>query len=128
MKVLKQQDVRVGNLVFETLEGVPACQIKLDAEQICLIEESDMVYVGIPITEGRLTDLGFQDNNSYFSLIDFPEFKVSWSIRIVSTGERRHFYLDDNFPESFQIRLEYIHEIQNLFHSLTGEELKPQEK
>jgi hypothetical protein len=49
--------------------------------------------------------------------------EVASAIRVLSTNERGKFYLDGDIPEWMKIKLEYVHQLQNLYFALTGEEI-----
>jgi hypothetical protein len=68
----------------------------------------------IPLTEEWLLKFGFKDRYDYWKK---GGVKMVWSSRIVRTGERlgiRHKKCD---------HIVYVHQLQNLYFALTGEEL-----
>ncbi len=85
----------------------------------CYFQVIDLIEP-IPLTEEWLVKFGFEDNDYTF---DKGDFQISWGLRIVSSGVRSSFYLDGYIPESFKIKIEHIHQLQNLYFALTGEEL-----
>ena len=79
----------------------------------------------IPLTEEWLFKFGFRDNNYSF---DKDIFHISWSVRVISTNVRSLFFLDGEIPDDWKINIKYVHQLQNLYFALTGEELEIKEK
>ena len=134
---MKASELRLGNLVKINGRGgdciyrvTGISETDIDAQCINRCDPFKEVYnepienvSPTPLTEKWLLRFGAKDNDSYFNLLGYPDFKISWSIRIIKNNERKAFFLDDNFPECFQIKLEHVHQLQNLYFALTGEEL-----
>lgn len=76
----------------------------------------------IPITEDWLLRFGFEASSIHDNY-KLGEIEISSSMRKITTNERYNFYLDGEIPESMKIRIQYIHQLQNLFFALTGTEL-----
>ncbi|WP_299129367.1 hypothetical protein [uncultured Winogradskyella sp.] len=72
----------------------------------------------IPLTEQWLIDFGFE--NKYCDDEDNPIYKFN-SIEIVKLLFKDKFNLYASFPS---IEIKHIHQLQNLYFALTGEELK----
>lgn len=83
---------------------------------------SHLIY-SIPLTEEWLLKFGFKAESIY-SNFKLEDFEISSTVRIIATNERSCFYLAGDIPQSMIIRLEYVHQLQNLYFSITGEELK----
>lgn len=72
---------------------------------------------GIPLTEVRLRKLGFEKrNNGYFKLtkehIEFSIWGFDIDKMVLNTGG------------AFTPEVKYVHQLQNIYFALTGEELK----
>ena len=76
----------------------------------------------IPLTEEWLLKFGFVAKSLYSNFI-LNEIEIASSVRFVKTNERNSFYLDGEIPEFMKIRIVNVHQLQNLYFSLTGEEL-----
>lgn len=78
------------------------------------IEYNETHFVPIPLTEEWLLKFGFEDRNilGFFS-------KDSFTIHF---GQKLVFYKGDRVLKNFD-NLEFVHQLQNLFFVLTGEEL-----
>ena len=113
--MMEAKELRVGNLVYSITHNVNI--------NVSLIE-IDMNYStieGIPLTEEWLVKLGFEETyNSQFRLKfdhkEFYEFGYDFS------------KVEDKSMEGFRyygryIKIKYVHQLQNLYFALTGEEL-----
>ena len=116
---MKISDVRVGNLVymdrvstfppaFISVEPIILSEIRLqDFEPVCL-------FAPISITEEWLTKFGFKtfsDNKG-----DYWSFE---GLKLWNDG--KSFY---HINSELLFHIDYIHQLQNIFFCLTGEELK----
>jgi len=126
---MKANELRIGNY-FEDIEG-RLCRVDVisrDKEDTRITAiQGGLTFLPvkpIPLTEEWLLKFGFIDNDWAFINNGL---ELSWSIRRCESGERSCFYLSDKFPEDFQIRVEYVHTLQNLYFALTGEELTIEE-
>jgi hypothetical protein len=111
---MKIQDLRVGNYLRDTLTGIerPATFKTLDA-----INYGRGIYDGIPLTEEWLVRLGFK--HSYKSIDEMGD------IVIELENENALIYrgLGDEWSYGFKSHIKYVHQLQNLYHALTGQEL-----
>ena len=131
---MEARELRIGNLIKSGNGIYKVVAVSVQGVEIMIPYDKDVnsqsghilnsastIINPIPLTEEWLVKFGFIDNDWIFYIDDF---KISWSVRIVSTQERSVFYLDGDVPESFKIRLYYVHQLQNLYFALTGTELK----
>ena len=116
---MKANELRIGTLVWNEIQGVP-CQVdlKIIRDQIY----GPNYWQPIPLTEEWLIKFGFESANIY-SNFKFQDIEISSSVRVIATNVRSNFYLDGEIPEWMKIRLYYVHQLQNLYFALTGEEL-----
>lgn len=106
---MKASELRIGNYVLH--------RGKIKATNIEIIDDarvvSEILVEEIPLTEEWLVKLGFKENAFGFGLDRFPTY---------IKGDGDFFepaHSDDyHFPD-----LEYVHQLQNLYFALTGEEL-----
>ena len=131
---MKASELRIGNYVWEDYGGdyvvtsihnkffgtIGLTKPSFKTEGVYLVDEIKPIL----LTEEWLLKFGFIDNDWAFINNGL---ELSWSIRRCESGERSCFYLSDKFPEDFQIRVEYVHTLQNLYFALTGEELTIEE-
>lgn len=84
-------------------------------------------HVGIPITEEWLSKFGVEKDNDpnheIFGKYDLPDIQ-GWPISI-EEQENRGTEFSVQVNEEYEIaKIEYVHQLQNLYFSLTGQELK----
>jgi DNA modification methylase len=129
---MKATELRIGNFVYNKAGEVDkvtaiVTTYKTDTEALLIdnhfigmLNEDFLVSVEygftnpIPITEDWLIKFGFEDRNDYWKK---KKVKMVWSSRIIKTGERlgiRHEKYD---------HIKYVHQLQNVYYAVTGEEL-----
>lgn len=127
---MKASELRIGNLV--TLEGRP---VKAD----CISEYGEEAKIlnklqPIPLTEEWLLKFGFylyeEINNDHFFGGRMLRAKGDHDEFVVVHGNEYHFIRDisssafDGSTEYRTTEIHYVHQLQNLYFALTGEELK----
>ena len=125
--MLEARDIVVGstiwqNKIFETinLQNVVVSngkEVAVTTENIFHILNSLEDFEGIPLTEEWLIRFGFE-KTSYFKDWGMRYFKKGICIYL-EDGEFRFYYQTNRAFTSY----DSVHEIQNLYFSLTGEEL-----
>lgn len=101
----------------------------IDIHDLIEIESGTIQVVGIPLTEEWLLKFGFEEDpsNNFFSfyLSDYDENEFS--------RQRMDYWFRDEFSAAElcragvcfkRVKIQYVHQLQNLYHALTGEELK----
>ena len=129
---MKSQEVRLGNYHFyhivdkydERGEYDEVCQI--DAEDFRILENFDCPeYKPIPLDEEWLLKLGFfvgSKKNCYYK---------DWAMNGVETIVFEYHYkggYDYEVGANRYKTIHYVHQLQNLYFALTGEELEIKEK
>lgn len=77
----------------------------------------------IKLTQAKLEEYGFKAESQYS---DFTRGGISISsfITVCETGERKSFFLNlGENNEDLNTRIDYVHELQNIYYALTKEEL-----
>lgn len=130
---MKASDFRVGNILLD-FEGNP---ISIEAIEIlaisqCNVASKEVEFLKpIPITEEWLLNFGFDKFDGYecgFSFKIVPTYELSNVY--VQLSESVYHYVrreyDGGTSEPFEsvIELHYVHQLQNLYFALTGQELK----
>jgi len=138
---MKENELRIGNLIYhDDLIEYDKYEIHIvDAESFYRIQKFPYSYMGIELTEEWLLKFGFEKT---------PHFTVNNAI-IKKIGRRKHLsieyvgtpnemvwlcYMDDENSEfiddlvcvhnfDYDGKL-HVHQLQNLYFALTGEELK----
>jgi hypothetical protein len=126
--MIKPEELRIGNLVWNPVQKIP---VKVDLRLLAQIDrdyksnlDKDLHFQAIPLTEEWLIKLGFkQEVNS--KMVKF------WRIEGLTIYHEYYLHnVEDNLEwfflssSEYKIRIYSLHQLQNLFYSLTGEELK----
>ena len=121
---MKANELRIGNLVNSTL--LNECR-KIDAWALSVIEQGNYqnshnttitVFEPIPLTEEWLLKFGFSK-----SPFDKTSLQYKKDIYSLIGNEENWFCLSvGNFVHT-KVRIQYLHQLQNLYFALTGEEL-----
>jgi hypothetical protein len=107
---MKAEELRIGNYVYDTLGKVN----RIDLEAITyIVKEPHNQVKPLPLTEEWLLKFGFENNK--LGLFD---------VRKVVDDIAYHIY----FIKTHLKEIQYVHQLQNLYFALTGEELKQQEQ
>lgn len=127
MEVLSAKELRIGNYYYYTCKDFLDERKKWD--EVCQIDAQDFVWLEsnpndkdfkpIPLTEQWLKDFGFEK--------ELDNSMVKGDIAIfLDRRFKTNLFLRDNQENkwfSFNSKVEYVHQIQNLYFALTGEEL-----
>ena len=114
---MKANELRIGNIINH-ITG----EITVKSDDFEHIEKDPCEYMGIELTEDWLIRFGFINspyghtiNDTMMKLFKFNKaFYMRWVVD--PSGERTNW----QYITSFQ----YVHQLQNLYFALTGEELK----
>ena len=99
---MKASELRIGNSIMQDGDFVFVTWWRLE-----LMEKNKLEYKPIPLTEEWLFKFGFE--KAYETCYQYKD-----------------FILNDKFimmDIDITIQLKYVHQLQNLYHSLTDEEL-----
>ena len=111
---MKASELRIGNWVNNNGEDY-----QITSATIVSLERGDSTAQPIPIMHDWLYKLGFENlthNHEWFDVATYVHKKISFFVHF--DGER----LSVDFWIGNEKR--YVHELQNLFYVLTGEELE----
>ena len=123
--MIQANELRIGNLVeYQSTLGnyvnnIPKwAELKILWVDIFGVEEFPEQYKPIPLTEERLLEFGFKDNSIMIDTID-KTLNISAIV-----GKDFYLYLDDVFGSAYDLNcIQSVHQLQNLYHALTGQEL-----
>jgi hypothetical protein len=109
---MKATELRIGNLVNENGEV-----IKIRQETLCDFANGYVVFEPIPLTEEWLLKFGFKKPahtwcGDVFHLTEWDKYPINWC---VAMNKNNAVIIE---------KLKYVHQLQNLYFALTGEELK----
>jgi hypothetical protein len=149
---MKSSEFRVGNIIHVLHEDFVTEKI-VDAHTIALMEDYERdpndekwsrggipeMYSEIPLTEEWLKNFGFEKNRDFDSFRIAISPLIKWACRtfiVVAIG-RKYWdgegwmdliseRADHDYPElqTCTIPCKYVHQLQNLYFALTGEELQ----
>lgn len=115
---MKASELRIGNWVDLYHE-----EYEYESFQFDFNMGWNMDYINpIQLTEEWLLKFGFYAKHHHDNF-SFNGFEISSSQRRIDTNERSVFYLMLTEDSKFNIRIEHVHQLQNLYFALTGEEL-----
>jgi hypothetical protein len=119
---MKASELRIGNLIYQ--DGEVTEVLRLNSTTINSSGEDDCS--GIPLTEEWLIRAGFELS---YTGSDFKNYRkegfdqlADYGVQCVVLKEKHPAYLKCGYYEN-EIDCQYIHQLQNLFYCLTGEEL-----
>lgn len=117
MAQVKAQELRIGNLVYQGAK-IPT---QATAETIFNLSKGLISIKPIPLTEERLVKFGFEIETKYSHSMGYKKnYKVYRKDLFTYNGIQAAWWFDNKV---LRIQPEYAHQLQNLFHTLTGEEL-----
>lgn len=140
--MIKANELRIGNLVLDSNKDNPYFHqvVRIETKEytdwnsgdefniVCLLEGTkdsyfEMIPSPIPLTEDWLVKFGFVNNSISIYGID-----KTLNVSAVVDGNY-YLYLDDVFGSFYDLNsIQYVHQLQNLYFALTGEELKQKRK
>ena len=126
--MIQAKEFRIGNLVHivDPLAGFVEAEISAGA--ICDISEMErlgkpMPYIPIELTEEWLLRFGFQKDKKgrlqYFCLFD-ENLVVKFTLMTIDFSTIK--------ANGCKLDVKYVHQLQNLFYALTGQELEIKEQ
>lgn len=126
---MKATELRIGNWIYDS-SNTP---VKVTAQRISDIDNEFVIAKPIPLTEEILLKAGFdmiqlteKETTHYCNMrtnFGYPALKLNDYALLKSNAQTPTGYL---FLESLRIRCKYLHQLQNLYFALTGEELNIQ--
>jgi len=111
LRVLDSSELRIGNLVLDSTKNTT----KIES----IIPEHNRVRYGIKLTEHWLERFGFEKEAGSFMGLQICN---SWTF--IYWSEYHGLELSVNEYGVKFTNIKYVHQLQNLFYSLTGKELE----
>jgi hypothetical protein len=114
---MKASELRIGNLVY-FFKDAPAMVIAIASDSLCITQSGGFInpkieeIEPIPLTEEWLLKFGFE--------------KVRWGMSKYPIEIRGSVVMFGNASaqRNLHIKCKHVHQLQNLYFALTGEELK----
>jgi hypothetical protein len=114
---MKASELRIGNYFYDTLGKVN----RIDLEAITyIVKEPHNQVKPIPLTEEWLLKFGFSKRDVLSSVLydmKNPRFSIYLNPPIDKSNKWNILGIEKN------INIQYVHQLQNLYFALTGEEL-----
>ena len=118
---MKPSELRIGNWVYDPIHN--EAEVELSTTMFCVFL-SDWKYElqPIPITEQWLLEFGWVWNEDCNSYEKYPNGDARMHLEF---HDINHSYTMFNYVLRSKIaeKIQYIHQLQNLYYALTGEEL-----
>lgn len=112
--MIEKTELRIGNLVM--FDITTKCNKEFIAGEVILSDLLDTsLLLPIPLTEEWLLKFGFKDDIGETKTLIWKSYKF----HITKDG---FVYTDAWYKQNF-IPIKYVHQLQNLYFALTGEEL-----
>lgn len=123
MKELKPQELRIWNWIIHEARNYT---VQVDEGTFTYLRMNPNFYQPIPLTEEWLLKFGFKKDDS--GVEPYHQDYCEWYERefpvigtLIQSSDKQYVF-DEN---SDTLRIKYVHQLQNLYYALTGEELKP---
>ena len=117
---MKATELRIGNLLEEAHSGEFG---KVDMVVLSIIERmSNHSYKPIPLTEEWLERFGFELLNKSVEYWGKNGYCFTWLKDNVEKFDSLYLFLD-GLPVNKRPEIKHVHQLQNLYFALTGEEL-----
>jgi hypothetical protein len=121
MADMKANELRIGNCIYFEFNGKSKTHIVVSRDINVMelterVESESECFKSIPLTEEWLLKLGFERSGDYHNHTEYD----NGELLLNTNGDK--FYL---FPSesSSGIKIQYVHQLQNLYFALKGEEL-----
>lgn len=116
---MKAKELRIGNIAL-----IENKEVEVDGKLIFQLEKANFVgcdtsdFKPMPLTEEWLLKFGFKSYDTPFGkLFEFQSGRYTWII-----DNKGNLHLDYSEYENIA-NVQYVHQLQNLYFALTGEEL-----
>ena len=131
--MINPKELRIGNILQNGYRTVKVSSLfkghfKCETLEQCSLDTSvQLNYTGIPLTEEWLLKLGFKDNGFGGFEISYNPSKYNDSIITYRIGKSSYSSIGWFLYEgaiTIKSEIEHVHQLQNLYFALTGEELE----
>lgn len=123
--MIQANELRIGNIISRG-----GYEVKVGWGTLKAISEGDDVGEPIALTEDILLKYGFERSYSYKYLFFKGEFRYNVGLGIITllrhcerAGESQPNHCGFPFLTD-QIKIQYLHQLQNLYFALTGKEIE----
>lgn len=125
--MIKANELRINNILNYTTAENDILQTTLDWQDIKWISEDpkgfNLVHEPIPLTEEWLLNFGFEKSEELFRLdkywVEFRNFDSCGMMVLFGCFQFKKIYITKSVDT-----IKYVHQLQNLYFALTGQELE----
>ena len=116
IKTMNAKELRLGNLIFNRNSIV-----RVNYKRLGGITSGNNEFTPIPLTEEWLLKFGFNINKSVEEFIYWKKFDMILDFELFRKIGFDVFYIETRFNT---VQINTVHQLQNLYFALTGEELE----
>lgn len=121
---MRAEELRIGNLIFDpkrgTVKGMPARYVNHRIISDMASNPDQDYFKPILLTEEWLLKFGAKKISDIVYSIELYRMGESfYAIKLTYHADNWKWWLDTHF----QTRINYVHQLQNLYYALTGKEL-----
>jgi hypothetical protein len=125
---MKASELRIGNYIRLMFNYEDYETIQVISDELVSVDKKQADYEPLPLTEEWLYKFGFKNidkgGNDYITYTDpNHDYYLQLDVR---RKDNKYLILDNSFDDlrAFSmVDIEYVHQLQNLYFALTGEEL-----
>lgn len=126
---MEANELRIGNYIYNNEGSVS--KVQLLGKTLIMVDNSkkanEKECKPIPLTEEWLLKFGFSKSSSLTPLYTYGNTMLIWwneyeAEELINFWEFR-FGITQSYKAERQVRLDYVHQLQNLTFALTGKEL-----
>ena len=130
---MKASELRIGNYIKLMFNYEDYETIQVTSDELVDVDKKRADYEPFPLTEDWLYKFGFKNidkgGNDYITYTDpNHDYYLQLDVR---RKDNKYLILDNSFDDlrAFSmVDIEYVHQLQNLYFTLTGNELKYEEQ
>jgi len=123
---MEAKDLRLGNYIYcfkKHAYGIHTVDTSTFSNVIDDDNRNKQLFKPIPVSKERLLELGFKHDDIFANFTKKLEHGRILGFDIANKHVFMGQWTNDLFQSVFVAKCDYIHQLQNLYFSLTGEEL-----
>jgi hypothetical protein len=122
---IKAEELRIGNFFYPDVDG--DAYAKITAKDILELysDPLDDYYKSLPLTEDWLVKFGFEEYIDFgYKTGNFDKVPLCGFTYSINTNKVMIMHKGNNISHWLDIKIKYVHQLQNLYFSLTNQELE----
>lgn len=122
---MKASELRIGNWIEAKTTPINWEKCKITKDDFKMIRNDDDSIRGIPLTEGWLLKFGFEKDDRFDTQYRIDGHRFTSLNILITNNFFSPILRRDSQHEVFELYgIKYVHQLQNLYFALTGEELQ----